>query len=66
MNTVTFKIQTCNGNPEVIKVGNGIAKKIIAGEKHCLSMAQAEGLCDLLHTITVSSLPNRNLFIQID
>jgi hypothetical protein len=48
MNT-TYKVQTCNGNPEVIKVVNGIAKEIVAGEKRCLSMVQAKAIAKELN-----------------
>lgn len=44
MTKTIFKIQTCNGNPEVIKVTNGIAKEIIAGEKSYLPMNRAKAI----------------------
>lgn len=39
-----YKVQTVNHNPEVIKVVNGIAKEIVAGEKNGISMAQAKAI----------------------
>lgn len=41
---INYRVQTCNGNPEVIKVVNGIAKEIVAGEKRCLTMDQAKAI----------------------
>lgn len=45
----TFKVQTCNGTPEVIKLINGVAKEIVAGEVKPISMATANQIAEALN-----------------
>ena len=47
--TTKFKVQTVNGNPEVIKVVNGIAREIILGDKKCISISTANDICKELN-----------------
>jgi hypothetical protein len=47
---VTYKVQTCNdGNPEVIKLENGIAKEIVAGDTFPVNIIQARAIAHLLN-----------------
>ena len=46
---VKYVPQTINGNPEVIKVINGIAREIIAGDKEGITIDQEIEICNVLN-----------------
>lgn len=48
----TFKVQTCNGTPEVIKLINGVAKEIVAGEVKPITLKEAKLIAAELNSKT--------------
>lgn len=45
-----YKTQTCNGNPEVIRTENGIAKEIVYGEKTQITKEEAARICKIMNS----------------